>query len=61
MNEIDDIPLRRIGVAIFELEDFVHTILFECWKLDEKTEESSQVLSDHQVLLPPYLGSLSVL
>jgi hypothetical protein len=53
--KVHDIPLGGVGVAIFELEDFVYAIVLECRKLDKETQQACQVSSDDQVLLSPNL------
>lgn len=55
MDKVDDISLRRIGVAVFKDEDFVDSIFLQGREFDNEPNRPRQVLSDDQVLLASYL------
>lgn len=60
MNEVHDVPLGRVGVAVFELKNLVYSILFESWELDKQTQQSCQVLANDEILFPANLPQVLV-
>ena len=60
MYEIDNVPLGRIGVAIFEHENFVHAIIFERREINKQPNRTCQVFAKNYILLPSNLQSLSL-
>lgn len=51
MDKVDDVPLGRVCVAVFQLEHLLDSIVFEYSEVDEETQWPCQVSTKDQVLL----------
>jgi hypothetical protein len=52
MHKINDVLLRRVGVAILKDKELIHTILLKLGELDKQANWPCQVFADDQILLP---------
>ena len=55
MHKINDVLLRRVGVAILKDKEFIHAILLKLGELDKQANWACQVFADDQILLPSHL------
>ena len=52
MHKINDVLLRRVGVAILKDKELIHAILLKLGELDKQANWPCQVFADDQILLP---------
>ena len=55
MNQIDDVPLRRVGIIVLEDKEFIHAIVLQSGEIDKEVDWACQCFADDEILLSPYL------
>ena len=60
MYHVDNVALRRVGVAIFKDKDFVNAVFLQHRESDEEADGPCQRLADNQILLASDLQQVSV-